>query len=357
MTNHAPAEIQTVLTASGPRPSDSLSPDTLREMYWMMLLSRRLDERAWILHRQGRIAFHISGMGHEACQVGSAFAINRGVDYVHPYYRDLALVLAVGATPEGFMLSLFGKAGEPNSGARQMPSHFSAKWLNILSQSSPVATQVPQAAGLAFAIKYKITQGLQDADDASQPRLALTCLGEGSTSQGEWHEGMNWAGVHILPFVCLVQNNIYAISVPIERQMAVSNVAERAAAYGVEGLVVDGNDVLASYDVMAYARDKAYAGDGATLIEAKTYRPVPHSSDDDDRSYRTRDEVEQWKKKDPISRFQNVLLERGALNQAGINELEAKAKSVVDAAQRIAEDAPYPEVEPNLDPRSVYAPN
>ncbi|GIK64449.1 MAG: 2-oxoisovalerate dehydrogenase subunit alpha [Chloroflexota bacterium] len=356
MTNHAPAEITAFVTASGSRPSDSLSDDTLRDMYWMMLLSRRLDERAWILHRQGRIAFHISGMGHEACQVGAGFAINRGVDYVHPYYRDLALVLTVGFPPEGFMLSLLGKAGEPSSGARQMPSHFSAKWLNILSHSSPVATQVPQAAGLAFAIQYKISHGLQDPHDDTQPRLALTCLGEGSTSQGEWHEGMNWAGVHKLPFICLVQNNIYAISVPVERQMAVNDVADRAAAYGVEGLVVDGNDILACYDVMSYARDKAYAGDGATLIEAKTYRPVPHSSDDDDRSYRTRDEVEQWKKKDPISRFQKVLLDRGVLTQNAINDLEAKAKSVVDSAQHAAEDAPYPDVEPNLDPRSVYAP-
>lgn len=138
--------------------------------------------------------------------------------------------------------------------------------------------------------------------------------------------------------------------------MAVNDVADRAAAYGVEGLVVDGNDVLACYDVMAYARDKAYAGDGPTLIEAKTYRPVPHSSDDDDRSYRTRDEVEQWKKKDPISRFQKVLLDRGVLTQSAINDLEAKAKAVVDSAQRAAEDAPYPDVEPNLDPSSVYAP-
>ncbi len=349
-------DVETNAASDGLRPSDSLSPDTLLDMYWYMLLSRRLDERAWILHRQGRIPFHISGMGHEACQVAAAFAINRGVDYVHPYYRDLALCLAIGITPRDFIVSLFGKVNESSSGARQMPSHFSYKPLNIFSMSSPVATQVPQAAGLAFAIKYRMDLGLQDPNDETQPRLALTSLGEGSTSQGEWHEGMNWAGVHNLPFICLVENNIYAISVPMEQQMAVSNVADRAPAYGVKGVIVDGNDILASYDAIAEARDRAYDGQGATLIEAKTYRPVPHSSDDDDRSYRSREEVAAWKQKDPIMRFQDVLIERGILTQAMVDDYEAKAKQMVDEAQAFTEAAPYPEVEPSLDPNSVYAP-
>lgn len=339
------------------RPSDQLSDETLREMYWAMLISRRVDERAWILHRQGRIAFHISGIGHEACQVASAFAINRGVDYVQSYYRDLALVLALGVTPAQYMVSLFGKEGEYSSGGRQMPSHWSAKWLNLGSMSSPVATQVPQAAGMAFAIKYRLSQGLQDPEDDTKPRLALTCLGEGSTSQGEWHEGLNWAGVHDLPFICLVENNIYAISVPMEQQMAVKNVADRAYAYGIESEIVDGNDILATYDAMVVARDRAYNGGGATLVEAKTYRPVPHSSDDDDRSYRDREEVEEWKKKDPILRFQKLLLERGVLTQERIDEYEAEAKATVDKAMREAEETPYPDPAPHLDPNSVYAPD
>jgi 2-oxoisovalerate dehydrogenase E1 component alpha subunit len=324
------------------KPSAALSPETLLDMYWSMLISRRVDERAWVLHRQGKIAFHISGMGHEACQVAAAFAINRGIDYVHPYYRDLALVLAIGVTPREFMISLFGKEGEYSSGGRQMPSHWSKKSLNILSSSSPVATQVPQAAGLAFAIKYKWETGLVDPADATHPRLALTCLGEGSTSQGEWHEGMNWAGVHDLPFICLVQNNIYAISVPMDHQMAISNVADRAPAYGLEGVVVDGNDILAVYDEMKSAAECAYSGQGATLIEAKTYRITPHSSDDDDRSYRSREEVELWKHKDPIQRFQNVLVERGILDQTKLDEFESRARQIVDQAQRDAEQLPYP---------------
>jgi 2-oxoisovalerate dehydrogenase E1 component alpha subunit len=324
------------------QPSAVLSPETLLDMYWAMLISRRVDERAWALHRQGKIAFHISGMGHEACQVGAAFAIKRGIDYVHPYYRDLALVLAIGVTPRDFMISLFGKEGEYSSGGRQMPSHWSKKSLNILSSSSPVATQVPQAAGLAFAIKYKWDNALADPADTTKPRLALTCLGEGATSQGEWHEGMNWAGVHNLPFICLVQNNIYAISVPMDQQMAIIDVADRAVGYGLEGIVVDGNDILAVYDAMKRAAQRAYSGQGATLVEAKTYRITPHSSDDDDRSYRSREEVELWKHKDPIQRFQNVLMARGILTQAKLDEFESRARQIVDEAQRDAEQLPYP---------------
>lgn len=327
------------------RPSARLNENTLLEIYWFMLLSRRLDERAWVLHRQGKIPFHISAMGHEAAQVGAAFAINRGVDYVHPYYRDLAMVLAIGVTPREFMLGLFAKADDPASGGRQMSSHFCHKRLNILSVSSPVATQVPQAAGLAFAIKYRQKLGLADPDDPTQPRLALTSLGEGSTNQGDWHEGMNWAGVHNLPFICLVENNIYAISVPLEQQMAVANVADRASAYGVKGVVVDGNDVLAVYDAMKRAVERAYSGDGATLIEAKTYRTVPHSSDDDDRSYRTREEVEEWKRKDPILRFQSYLLAEGILSKAAVDDFEARARREVDEAQKAAEAAPFAPLE------------
>jgi 2-oxoisovalerate dehydrogenase E1 component alpha subunit len=335
------------------RPSAALSQEMLLEMFWTMLLSRRLDERAWVMHRQGKIAFHISGMGHEAAQVGTAFAINRGVDFVHPYYRDLSLMLALGVTPTDFMMTLFGKATGLNGQGRQMPSHFGDRSRNIISGSSPVATQVPQAAGLAFAIVYKQKLGLVSPTDKSQPRLALTCLGEGSTSQGEWHEGLNWAGVHKLPFICLVENNLYAISVPMDEQMAVSNVADRAAAYGLVGVVVDGNDVLAVYDVMREAAEHAYNGDGPTLVEAKTYRPVPHSSDDDDRSYRSREEVEAWKKKDPILRFQKFLLEETILTQILLDDYESRAKVEVDAAQAAAEAAPDPAPEDALG--AVYA--
>ena len=337
------------------RASSRLNEHDLLEMFWVMLLSRRLDERAWALHRQGKIAFHISAMGHEGAQVGAAFTINRGIDYFCPYYRDLALSLAIGITPTDFMLSQFGRRDEPSSGGRQMPSHFSSRSMNIVGGSSVVATQVPQAAGMAFSIKYRQQAGLVNPDDPSQPRLALTCLGEGSTSQGEWHEGMNWAGVHKLPFICLVQNNLYAISVPVDAEMAVDNVADRAAAYGVAGVVVDGNDVLAVYDVMREAVERAYTGGGATLVEAKTYRIVPHSSDDDDRSYRSREEVEEWKRKGPIHRFRQYLEAESILTPDILEDYEVRARAEVDRAQANAEASPNPEPEDALG--EVYAPS
>lgn len=320
-----------------------LAPADLLEMYWHMLRSRRLDERAWTLHRQGKIAFHISAMGHEATQVGAAFALRRGHDYIVPYYRDLTLMLALGFSARDFMLGLFGKQGEPTSGGRQMPSHWGSRAANVVSTSSPVATQIPHAAGLALAFKLR-------GDD----RVALTCIGEGSTSQGEWYEGLNWAAVHQLPFICLVQNNVYAISVPQEKQMAVPNVADRAAAFGMPGVVVDGNDVLAVYAVMKTAVDRARAGEGPTLVEAKTYRLVPHSSDDDDRSYRSRDEVEQWKKRDPIAQFRAYLEQHGHATPADFAEHDARAAAEVDDAVRFAQEAPYPDIAQAAS--GVYAP-
>ncbi len=342
------------MTKARIRPSDDLSEATLLEMYWSMLLSRRLDERAWVLHRQGKIVFHVSALGHEAAQVATAFALNRGVDYVNPYYRDLAMCLALGCPPIDFMMSLFAKKADKWSGARQMPSHFNDANLNIISGSSVVATQVPQTVGLAFAIKYRQQTGVVDPNDQTLPRVALTSLGEGSTSQGEWHEAMNWAGVHKLPFICLVQNNKYAISVPVEKQMAVLDVADRAAGYGVAGVVVDGNDLLAVYDVMKAAVERAYNGDGATLVEAKTYRLTPHSSDDDDRSYRSREEVELWKTRDPIVRFQQHLLDTGLLTPAKVDEYEAQAMAAVNAAHKQAEAAPDPDPADGFG--AVYAP-
>lgn len=321
----------------------SLEAESLRDMYWQMLRARRLDERAWVLHRQGKIAFHISGIGHEGIQVGAAYALRVGYDYAHLYYRDLALNLALGYTARDFMLALFGRAGEPTSAARQMPSHWGSRRLSIVNGSSPVATQVPQAAGMALASKLR-----------SEDRVALTTLGEGATSQGDFYEGLNWAGVHKLPLVCIVQNNNYAISVPIEMQMAVPNVADRAVMFGLEGVIVDGNDVLASHRAVKEAVERARGGGGATLIEAKTYRPVPHSSDDDDRSYRSRDEVEAWKQRDPIVRFRAYLLEKGIVDDDQLEAYEVRAREEVDAAQAAAESAPYPAPETVLG--DVFAP-
>jgi 2-oxoisovalerate dehydrogenase E1 component alpha subunit len=316
-----------------------LSNDQLLAMLENMMLSRKLDERMWVLNRQGKVPFHISAMGHEACQVGMAFAMRPGYDWLHPYYRDIAFNLALGATPTDLMLPLFGKAEDPSSGGRQMPAHFGNSKLRIVSGSSPVTTQVPQAAGIALAAK------LRQLDE-----VVVTTFGEGSTSQGDFHEGLNWAGIHKLAVIFLCQNNQYAISVPMSKQMAVENVADRGAAYGMPGVIYDGNDVLEAYNVSAEAVARARRGDGPSLLEAKTYRPVPHSSDDDDRSYRSREEVEEWKHKDPIQRFEKILLARGVLTTAMRDEIAARVGAQVDAATEYAMAAAYPKPEDALFP-------
>ena len=315
------------------RPSDQLTDDQLLQLYKSMVLGRKVDERSWVMNRQGRAPFHISGIGHEAIQVAAAATLRPGYDWFYPYYRDLAFVLAMGMKPVDHLRGMLGKAGDPRSDGIQMPSHYSNAKLRIGSISSPVGTQVPIAAGTALASKLKGTD-----------EVTVVCLGEGSTSQGDFHEGLNWAGVHKLPFICIVQNNQYAISVPMEKEMAVKNVADRATAYGVKGIVVDGNDVLVSYDVMYEAVQRARNGEGATLVEAKTYRVTPHSSDDDDRTYRTREEVEKWKKRDPIMLFERVLFERGILTEELKQEIEHWAVHEVDEAEEAAINSPYPDV-------------
>lgn len=328
-----------------------LGHEQLLRMYYQMLLARRLDERCWALHRQGKVAFHISGIGQEALQVAAAHALRPGYDFVHAHYRDLALVLALGVTPTEFMMDLFGKKAGL-SGGRQMPSHWSKREIGLASLSSPVGDHVPHAAGTALAERIKREVGLVGKDEPY--RVSLVNLGEGATSEGDWHEGMNWAGIYQLPFVCMVENNEYAISVPLEKQMAVNSVADRAEAYGMEGISFDGNDILESYRVLRYAIDKARRGDGATLIEARTYRLVPHSSDDDDRTYRDTEEVKAQWSNDPLPRFETYLREQGILGDELVEEYAERVMAEVDAAHRAAEEAPYPAPEEALG--DVYAP-
>src|SRR5450759_3005413 len=310
-----------------------ISTDMQREMFWNMLLARRLDERAWALHRQGRIAFHISAIGHEAAQVGAAFALRRGYDWIDPYYRDLAMMVALGFTPHQFMLSLMGKREEPTSGGRQMPSHFSIKNMNVISHSAPVATQCVHAAGIGLAIKLH-----------QEDKVVLTALGEGSTAQGEWYEAVNWAAVHQLPVIFMIENNMYAISEPMEKQMAVKSAAEKACGLGLPGVAVDGTNIFAMYEAVKSAVDLARAGHGPTLIEARMYRMTPHSSDDDDRAYRSRAEVEEHKKLDPLLVGRTAMEQTGVLDEKSLAELETRAKDIIDEAVQYAEKAPYPDV-------------
>jgi len=309
------------------------STESLLEMYWLMVLSRRLDERTWILHRQGKIAFHISAIGHEAAQVGAAMALRRGEDWIAPYYRDLAMMIALGFTPKEFMLGVMGKKGEPNSGGRQMPSHWSLKRMNVISHSSPVGTQASHAAGIGFAIKLR-------GDEA----VVLTTIGEGSTSQGEWYEAVNWAAIHDLPVIFMVQNNHYAISVRQEKQMAVDNVADKALGLGLPGVTVDGLDAMAVHRAISEAAERARSGGGPTIVETMVNRMTPHSSDDDDRSYRPREELEAQKAQDPVHLQRDKLLAAGILTEEAENELQERAKREVEQAVEYATEAPYPDI-------------
>src|SRR6476660_1030806 len=255
-----------------------LSDEKVLEMYKMMLLARRIDERVWLLNRSGKIPFVVSCQGQEAAQVGAAFALDQQKDYILPYYRDIGVVLTFGMTTKELMLSAFAKAEDPNSGGRQMPGHFGQKKNRIVTGSSPVTTQVPHAVGIALAGKME-----------KKDLVALVTFGEGSSNQGDFHEGANFAGVHKLPVIFMCENNKYAISVPISKQLSCENVSDRAIGYGMPGITVDGNDPLEVYEAVKEAADRARRGEGPTLIETVSYRLTPHSSDDDDRAYRSRE--------------------------------------------------------------------
>ncbi len=311
-----------------------LSDEKVIEMYETMLLARRIDERLWLLNRAGKIPFVVSCQGQEAAQVGAAFAMDLKHDYVLPYYRDLGVVLAFGMTTKEIMLSNFAKAEDPNSGGRQMPGHFGQKKNRIVTGSSPVTTQVPHAVGIALAARMQ-----------GENIVSLVTFGEGSSNQGDFHEGANFAGVHKLPVIFMCENNQYAISVPAEQQLGCAKVSDRAIGYGMPGITVDGNDPLAVYKVVKEAADRGRNGEGPTLVETMVYRLTPHSSDDDDRSYRTQEEVVEAKTKDPLITFLSYLQQVGVLNEEKEKEIEAKIALLVNEATDYAEQAPYAEPE------------
>ncbi|GGB34514.1 thiamine pyrophosphate-dependent dehydrogenase E1 component subunit alpha [Virgibacillus dakarensis] len=314
-----------------------LSDNQVLDMFKTMLLARKIDERMWLLNRSGKIPFVISCQGQEAAQVGAAFALDREKDYVAPYYRDMGVVLSFGMTAQDLMLSGFAKKQDPNSGGRQMPGHFGQKKNRILTGSSPVTTQVPHAVGVALAAKMD-----------NNNIVSLVTLGEGSSNQGDFHEGLNFAGVHKLPVITMVENNKYAISVPIERQLACEKVSDRAQGYGMPGVTVDGNDPLAVYEAVKTARERAIKGDGPTLIETISYRLTAHSSDDDDRQYRESEEVEEARKKDSIITFAAYLKEAGIVTAELEKEIQDDISEVVNEATDYAENAAYAEPEEAL---------
>lgn len=307
-----------------------LSDEKVLEMYRIMLLARRIDERMWLLNRSGKIPFVVSCQGQEAAQVGAAFALNREKDYVLPYYRDLGVVLAFGMTARDLMLSSFAKAEDPNSGGRQMPGHFGQKKNRIVTGSSPVTTQVPHAVGIALAAKME-----------GKDIVSFVTFGEGSSNQGDFHEGANFAGVHKLPVILMCENNQYAISIPIEKQLACKKVSDRAIGYGMPGVTVDGNDPIEVYRVVKEAAERGRRGEGPSLIETVSYRLTPHSSDDDDSQYRSPDEVAEAKKIDSIITFAAYLKAAGIMDDSLEKQMNEEIMEVVNEATDYAENAPF----------------
>jgi|FLYL01.1.fsa_nt_gi 2-oxoisovalerate dehydrogenase E1 component len=316
-----------------------LSDSQMVEMFRVMLMARKMDDRMWALNRQGRAPFVVGSSGHEAVQVASAFALDRETDWLLPYYRDMGVALAWGTPPVEIFLAVFAKKTDPMSGGRQLPNHWSDPARRIFTQSSVIGTQFPHAAGIAKALRFR-----------REPGVVAVYGGEGSTSEGDWHEAMNFAGIHSLPVIFIIENNQYAISVPTTQEVA-GSIAERARGYGFPGETVDGNDALRVYEATKRAADRARRGDGPYLIEAQTYRYYAHTSDDDDRLYRTREEVDEWRRNDPVVAMKQYLIEERLLTEQEEAALEDEVERVIAEAVSEAESAPDPD-----DPFShVYA--
>jgi 2-oxoisovalerate dehydrogenase E1 component alpha subunit len=315
-----------------PAVDPGLSVEDVTRIYRHMVETRFLDERLTGLQRQGRIGFHVGCLGEEGAIVGAAFAM-REQDWLFPCYREFGAALLRGLDFQRFIDNMFGNENDTARG-RQMPDHYTSREAHWLSISSPVGTQIPQAVGFAWGAKLK-------RDDL----VTLVYFGDGATSSGDFHSGMNFAGVFKAPVVFFCRNNGWAISIPTDRQTASKTLAEKGIAYGVPSIRVDGNDIFAVVGVVRQAVARAARNEGPTLIEAMTYRMGGHSTSDDPKAYRGNDQLAFWAERDPIQRARRYLEARGAWS----DELEARYKSDIEkrfkAAVELAETAPPPRLE------------
>ncbi|HZU99556.1 MAG TPA: pyruvate dehydrogenase (acetyl-transferring) E1 component subunit alpha [Planctomycetota bacterium] len=309
-----------------------LTDERLRELYRGMHLIRAIDQRMLALQRQGRIAFCGLTTGQEAAVIGSGAAIEKE-DWVFPALREAGVALLRGFPLSRFFAQMFGNSHDVLKG-RMQPMHFADRSVNQVSWSSCIATQLPHAVGAAYAMKIK-----------KERRVALAYLGDGASSEHDFHTALNFAGVWRVPCVFVCQNNQWAISVPFSKQTASDGVAVKAAAYGMPGVRVDGNDLLAVHAAVKEAVDRARSGGGPTLVEAVTYRMGGHSSSDDPTRYRDKDEVTHWAEKDPIARFRKYLETRGVWDEGREKALEESLKAEINAAVKEAESAGPPPVD------------
>ncbi|MBN8705459.1 MAG: pyruvate dehydrogenase (acetyl-transferring) E1 component subunit alpha [Bacteroidetes bacterium] len=303
------------------------------ELFKTILKVRVIDSRMFKMQRQGRIAFYMATQGEEATHVGTAYAL-KPQDWMFPQYREHGAAFVRGLTLQQFINQIFGNSGDLNKG-RQMPMHWGSRNLNLVTISSPLGTQIPQCAGAAYAMKIK-----------KKDSVALAFFGEGTTSEGDFHAGLNFAGVYKAPAIFFCRNNGWAISTPFHRQTAAENIAVKAVAYGIEGVRVDGNDLFAVIDIVRQARERAVKGNGPTLIEALTYRLSSHSTSDDPSAYRSEEKDDgPWKLKEPAVRLRKFLGNQGLWSMKEEQDWEKACEKELLDAIKVAENTPKPEMD------------
>jgi TPP-dependent pyruvate/acetoin dehydrogenase alpha subunit len=309
-----------------------LVPEQLLEMFYWLKLIRAFDERLSVLVKQGKVRSGVyTGIGQEAIIVGTCYGLRRD-DYICPLHRDLGAFLMKGVEPGMMMSQMFGKSTGLSKG-RDSALHSGVPDLGIFGNTSMLGANLPVAAGLAFTYKMEKTDN-----------VVIAYFGEGASNVGDFHEALNFAGVHQLPVVFVCENNQYAYSVPIEKSMAIDDVADRAGSYGFDGVAINGNDVLAVYQTSQGALARARTGGGPTLIECKTYRWHGHS-EHDKAFYRTDEELAMWKSRDPIPTFTTYLRERRVLDDEKLNDIEGRVTSTIDGAVEFAMNAADPVAE------------
>jgi pyruvate dehydrogenase E1 component alpha subunit len=323
-----------------PATDPGLTPELLLRAYREIKRLRLLDARMILLQRQGRVGFYGACTGQEATPIATALALEPG-DWVFPALRESVMMLVRGFPLRAYVAQVFGNAGDLLKG-RQMPSHMSGRQVNQVSWSSCIGPQIPQAVGAAWAAKLR--------GDAT---VVVGFMGDGATSEPDFHNAMNFAGVFKVPCVLICQNNHWAISVPAARQTASQTIAIKGRAYGIPSVRVDGNDVLAVYGAVQEAVARARAGGGPTFIEALTYRIGAHSTSDDPSRYRSQEEVDRWTRRDPLLRLRRHLVASGLVDDAGDTALEAELNAEIAAAVTEVEALGAPERETLFD--DVYA--
>ncbi|MEX2502693.1 MAG: thiamine pyrophosphate-dependent dehydrogenase E1 component subunit alpha [Trueperaceae bacterium] len=318
-----------------------LSDDDLIQIHRDLVRARLLDERLVRLQRQGKSSFVAPAAGHEGIQVAVAHAVEAGRDWLYPYYRDYGLAAAFGVPLLEIVGQMLGTLADPAKG-RQMPSHPGSAALNVFTAVSPIAAHLPPAAGTGISMKM-----------AGRGEVCVATFGDGATSEGDWHAGLNFAGAQGAPVVFVCENNRYAISVEFAKQSGSETVADKAHAYGMPGYRVDGMDVLACLYLMRELVQRARDGFGPALVDASVYRYGPHSSADDDSVYRPKEEVEAWRKRDPLPRYRSLLERRGLWDAGAEERLRAEVSEELNQAVRDAEAAGRPGIASMFD--DVYA--